>query len=214
MFACSDGRLAARQRPDRMAGGVAEGEPLIGEATMLKCQGILTLIGAVLLLSLSSSHVTGQDTKPAKKSGKVSGVLISKSSDSITVHVDKEEEPAKYTIDEKNKKQAAALKTVYDGGRVQLTYKTEGDDRQLVLITRQVLQQSGTLTGTVVKVHNDFWVEVKLKSGRYEGFAPNGRNNKDKAFMDRLKALQAGDTVTVQFTTDSERHRIVAFKKK
>jgi hypothetical protein len=194
-----------------MAGGVAEGEPLIGEATMFKCQGILTLLGAVLLLSLSSSHVAGQDTKPAKK---VSGVLISKTNDSITVHVDKEEEPAKYTIDEKNKKQAAALKTVYDGGRVQLTYKTEGDDRHLVMIKRQVLQQSGTLTGTVVKVHNDFWVEVKLKSGLYEGFAPNVRNNKDKAFMDRLKALQAGDSVTVQFTTDSERHRIVAFKKK
>jgi len=178
---------------------------------MFKCQGILTLLGAVLLLSLSSSHVAGQDTKPAKK---VSGVLISKTNDSITVHVDKEEEPAKYTIDEKNKKQAAALKTVYDGGRVQLTYKTEGDDRHLVMIKRQVLQQSGTLTGTVVKVHNDFWVEVKLKSGLYEGFAPNVRNNKDKAFMDRLKALQAGDSVTVQFTTDSERHRIVAFKKK
>ncbi len=70
------------------------------------------------------------------------------------------------------------------------------------------------LCKAVVKVHNDFWVQVKLKSGNYEGFAPNGRNYKDKAFMDRLKALQPGDTVTVQFTTDSERHRIVAFKKK
>ncbi len=181
---------------------------------MLKCQGILTLIGAVLLLAVGSSRAMGQDTKPAKKSGKLSGVLISKSNDSIMVHVDKEEEPTKFTIDEKNKKQAAQLKGVFDGGRVQLTYKTEGDNRQLVGITRQVLQQTGTVTGTVVKVHNDFWFEVKLKSGLYEGFAPNGRNYKDKAFMDRLKALQSGDTVTVQFTTDGERHRIVAFKKK
>ncbi len=118
---------------------------------MLKCQGILTLLGAVLLLSLPASHVTGQYTKPAKISGTISGVLIRKTHESITVNVVKEEEPAKYTIDEKNKRQAAALKGVYDGGRVQLTYKTDGDNRQLVMITRQVLQQTGTVTGTVVK---------------------------------------------------------------
>jgi preprotein translocase subunit YajC len=82
------------------------------------------------------------------------------------------------------------------------------------MIKRQVLQTTGTVTGTVVKVHNDFWVEVKLKSGNYEGFAPNARSSKDKAFMDGLKALQPGDTVTIQFTTDSERHRILALKKK
>jgi hypothetical protein len=31
--------------------------------------------------------------------------------------------------------------------------------------------------------------------------------------MDRLKALQPGDSVTITYTTDGERHRIVALKK-
>jgi hypothetical protein len=204
-------KLAVPQRLHTMADGVAAWEPLIGEAIMLKYQGVLTLLGAVLLWLSSSGIAVAQ--ADAKKSGKISGLLIEKNADSILVRTDKEEEPVKYTIDEKNKKQAAALKTVNTGSRVQLTFKTDGDSRQLVMIKRAVLAGSGTVRGTVVKVHGDSWVEVKLKSGNYEGFAPNARSLKDKAFMDRLKALQPGDSVVIQFATDAERRRIVAFKK-
>ena len=51
---------------------------------------------------------------------------------------------------------------------------------------RQILKEKGTFTGIVVKVHNDFWVEVKPKTGLADAFAPGG-NFKDKEFMDRLK---------------------------
>ena len=82
----------------------------------------------------------------------------------------------------------SALKTVFNASRVQLTYKTEGDSRRLVSIQRQVLQESGTVTGVVVKVHNDFWIELKPKRGVADAFAP-GANYNDKAFMAKLKAM-------------------------
>jgi hypothetical protein len=46
-----------------------------------------------------------------------------------------------------------------------------------------------------------------------DAYAPGG-NFKDKDFMARLTGLQPGDEVTITFTTDSERYRIVSLKKK
>ena len=82
----------------------------------------------------------------------------------------------------------------------------------MVSIQRQVLQASGTVTGIVVKVHNDFWIELKPRRGVADAFAP-GANYNDKEFMAKLRALKPGDSVTIQFTTDFERHRIVTLRK-
>ena len=102
-----------------------------------------------------------------------------------------------------DKKLAKALKSIFNASRVQLTYKTDGDSRQLVSIKKQVLRASGTVTGIVVKVYHDFWIEVKPKNGLSNAYAPNGVNWKNKAFMEMLKGLKAGDSVTIKFTTDS-----------
>jgi anaerobic selenocysteine-containing dehydrogenase len=90
-----------------------------------------------------------------------------------------------------------------------LTYKQDANTRQLVSIKRQILKASGTVTGDVVKVYNDFWVEVKPKKGLADAYAP-GANYNDKEFMAPLKGLKEGDSVTITFTTDFERHRITA----
>ncbi len=68
------------------------------------------------------------------------------------------------------------------------------------------------MTGVVVKVHNDFWIELKPKRGVADAFAP-GANYNDKAFMTKLRGLKPGDSVTIKFTTDFERHRIVTLRK-
>ncbi len=130
----------------------------------------------------------------------------------MTVKADGEDEPVKYLIDPENRKLAERLQTVFNASRVRLTYKAEGDSRRLVSIQRHILKESGTVTGVVVKVHNDFWIEVKPKKGVADAFAP-GANYNDEAFMAKLKALQPGDSVTIRFTTDSERHRILALRK-
>jgi hypothetical protein len=105
-----------------------------------------------------------------------------------------------------------STKTVFPACRVQLTYKTDGGSRQLVSIKRQIFKEPGTVTGTVVKVHNNSWIELKPKIGVADAYAP-GANFNDKEFMDKLKALKPGDSVTITFTTDFERHRITTLRK-
>ena len=95
-----------------------------------------------------------------------------------------------------------------------MTYKKDGDSRQLVSIQKQVLKASGTVTGVVVKVYNDFWVEVKPKDCLSDAYAPNGANYNNKDFMAKLKGLKKGDSVTITFNTDNERHRILTLRVK
>ena len=95
----------------------------------------------------------------------------------------------------------------------QLTYKKDGDSRRLVGIKRQILKATGTMTGEVVKVYNDFWVEVKPKNGLADAFAPGPGTFNNKEFMAMLKALQPGESVTISYTTDLERHRIKTLRK-
>lgn len=68
------------------------------------------------------------------------------------------------------------------------------------------------MTGVVVKVYNEFWVEVKPKKGPSDAYAP-GANYNNKAFMEKLKGLKPGDSVTIKFYTDFERHRILTLQK-
>ncbi len=148
----------------------------------------------------------------SKEGGKIAGILIDKHNDWITVKADGEDELVKYVVDASDKKLQEAFKAVFNACRVQLTYKDEGDTRRLVSIKRQILKESGTITGDVVKVYNEFWVEVKPKSGVADAFAP-GANYDDKEFMERLRGLKSGDSVTITYTTDFERHRITTLRK-
>jgi hypothetical protein len=157
------------------------------------------------------ASAAGPDVGP--EGGNVAGILIEKRDDWITVKADGEDEPIKYLIGgDAGKKGAEAMKSIFNASRVQLTYKQEGDSRRLVTIKRQIHKASGVVTGDVVKVYNDFWVEVKPKHGVADAYAP-GANYNDKAFMEKLKGLKAGDSVTITFTTDFERHRIKTLRK-
>lgn len=182
---------------------------------MLRFQVLLTQLGIVTLLATLQvpGIATSADKEAAKQDGTVAGILIDKKDNGIIVKGDGDDEPVKYVISGSDKKLTDALKAIFDASRVQLTYKKDGDSRQLVSIKKQVLKASGTTTGVVVKVYNDFWIEVKPKNGLSDAYAPSAVNFKNKEFMDRLKGLQKGDSVTITFTTDFERHRIETLRK-
>ncbi len=169
------------------------------------------LCAAALPIALAFNSATlAQDTEAAKKEVKAAGIMFDFDLKAhwITFKADGENEVIKYHYDATDKKVTDALaKTVFPSCRAQLTYKDEGDSRRLVSIKRQVLKAAGTVTGEVVKVHSDFWVEVKPKVGVADAFAP-GANYNDKAFMEKLRGLKPGDVVMIKFHTDFERHRI------
>src|SRR6185437_1197668 len=107
--------------------------------------------------------LAGAADKDANKEIKVAGILLKKQNDSIFVKADGEEEPVKYPISASDKRVTEAMTHIFDAARVQLSYKQDGDNRQLTSIKRQIFKDTGTVTGNVVKVHNNFWVEVKPK---------------------------------------------------
>jgi hypothetical protein len=164
-----------------------------------------------LFFVLVPCAVAGLPAAEKDEGGKLAGILMDKKAEWITVKADGEDEAVKYLIGN-DRAVTEALKNTFNASRVQLTWKKTGEGRQLVDIKKQVLQSSGTVTGTFVAMHGDFWIEVKFKSGVSDAFAP-GANYKDKEFMDSLRALKKGDSVTITFTTDFERHRIVSLKK-
>lgn len=182
---------------------------------MLQCQGLSKLFCAVVVLAcLPSNLAVRAADKDAVEQGKIAGILIDKQPTWISVKADGEDEPVKYLVgDASNKKLAEALKPVFNASRVQLTYKKDGNSRQLVSINRQVLKTAGTVTGVVVKVYDNFWVEVKPKNGPSDAYAPGHANFKNKDFMELIKGLKKGDAVTIKFTTDFERHRIESLRK-
>jgi hypothetical protein len=163
------------------------------------------LIAFAVLAGAPLLSAAGKATKT--EAVKVAGICIDRGDDWITVKADGEEEHVKYLIDAADKKLQESFKAVFNACRVQLTYQQSGDSRQLVSIKRHIIKQSGTITGKVVKVYNDFWVEVKPKVGVADAFAP-GANYNDKDFMQKLRSLKPGDSVTISYTTDFERHRI------
>lgn len=185
------------------------------ERKMATCQAFLKLLIAVVLFSATgSSRIASAADKDAKSDVvKVAGILIDKGPDWLTVKADGEDESIKYLVNAADKRLQEAFKGVFNASRVQLTYKDEGDSRQLVGIKRHIPKAAGTMTGEVVKVYNDFWVEVKPKTGVADAFAPGTDNYNDKAFMEKLRGLKAGDSVTITYTTDFERHRITTLRK-
>ena len=144
---------------------------------MLSRQRFVKPLVVVLLLTLLSPvpAALAADQDPPKQGGKLAGILIDKKDNWITVKADGEDEPVKYLIAVGSEKQVVtAMKSIFNASRVQLTYKQDGDSRQLVSIKKQVLRSSGIVTGVVVKVYNDFWVEVKPKNGLADAYAPGG----------------------------------------
>lgn len=173
---------------------------------MLRHAGLLPVL---LLAFLPSNSIAAEEPK---QSGNVAGILITSNKDSITVKADGETEPVKYTIDTSDKKLVDSMKMIFNACRVQLSYKLEGESRRLVSCKRQIAKATGSITGSVVKVYDNFWVEVKPKVGVSDAFAP-GANYNDPKFMELLRSLQEGDVVTITYTTDFERHRIQSMKK-
>ncbi len=180
---------------------------------MSKHQGPLMLLLPVTMLSFLG---LAADVQAADTPTRVAGIMFDYNRDArwITVKADGEKEPVKYLIpDDADKALKEALKTSFNAARVQLTYKKDGDDRKLVNIKRQILKKDGTITGVVVGLYNNFWIEVKPRTGVADAFAPGG-NFKDKVFMEKFRALKPGDSVTIKYTTDGERHRILELQKK
>ena len=166
-----------------------------------------------LLVALAAASVgRAADKSPGPHSGKAAGIYIDRKDNRMIVKVDGDDEPTEFLIDPADKKLAASLKGIFNACRVQLSYKSDGETRRLVSARRHILKETGTITGAVVKVWNDFWVEVKPKVGVADAFAA-GANYNDPEFMGRLEALEPGDTVSIDFTTDFERHRIQNMRK-
>jgi hypothetical protein len=188
----------------------------MGRTIMLERHKVGWLLISALLPALpgAARSASAQDKAVPQKPVKAAGILFdyNRQANWITVKSDGEDEPVKYLIDPADRRLADALTSVFNASRVQLTYRTDRDSRYVVGIKRQVLKASGTVTGVVVNVHNDFWIELKPRQGPADAFAP-GANYNDKAFMAQLKALKPGDSVTIQYTTDFERHRIQALRK-
>jgi hypothetical protein len=182
--------------------------------TVQACHDFVGLLWAATLLAAlhASTASLAAEKDAASPERKAAGIVIDKKDNWITVKADGEDEPIKYVVDLSDKRLQEAYKAIFNACRVQLAYKQEGDSRRLASIKRQILKASGTVTGDVVKVYNDFWVEVKPKSGVADAYAP-GANYNDKVFMETLKGLKAGDSVTITFTTDFERHRIQTLRK-
>ena len=131
---------------------------------MSKCLSLCSV--ATLFLSIGSPAADKDD-------GKAAGILLEKNAKWLLVRIDGNDEPVKFMIgDSPDKKLSESLKSTFDACRVELTYKKDGDAKQVITVKRQILKEKGMFTGTVVKVHNDFWVEVKPKTGLADALPP------------------------------------------
>jgi hypothetical protein len=176
---------------------------------MLRQLAVLTC-SAVLLLGGSPPAALPADKDSPKKAVPVRGVLMESGNTSIKVWGDKEEEPVTYVFGQgSEKKMQKAMKGIFGATRVQLTYKLEGDRRQLVSIRSLLRRTSGLVTGVVVYNKDGWWIVVKLKNGLRDAYAV-----KRPADREKVKGLQKDDVVTLRYSTDGERHRIETFQKK
>ena len=122
--------------------------------------------------------------------------------DSLMALTDGEEAPVKYVFGEKFDKKS--LNGIFSVSRAQLTY-VPGDPRALLAIKKEPPQARGVVTGAVVYQEN-WWVAVKPAKGPADGYHLG--NWPPGEMGDKIKGLHKGDTVTIRFHTDVERHRI------
>jgi hypothetical protein len=183
---------------------------------MFERRNLLNLLMVVMVITtvLPSRNGPAAEQAASRKETRVAGILFDfdRKAGWLTVKADGEDQPVMYWIDPADRNLERMLKTVFNAARVQLSYRADGEKRRLAAIKRQVLKASGTVTGVVVNVHDGFWIELKPRNGLADAYAP-GANYNDSAFMARLRALKPGDSVTIRYTTDFERHRIEALRK-
>jgi hypothetical protein len=182
---------------------------------MLRSTFPLSVIGlaAFGLAMLSNNALSGGENDSAPDKGKIAGILIERDKRSLLVRADGDGQPIKYLLPERSDaKLAAALKGLFTVQRVRITYQTVGDTRQVTSLVRLPGKANGVITGKVIAVHDNFWVEVKPSKGPPEGFAA-GLPDKSRQVLATLKTLQKDDTVTIRYYTDFERHRILSIKK-
>ena len=131
---------------------------MFGVRLSLKLCGVIVL-AAIALRSDSATRAADKDApKP------VSGILVDTNDKWIKVKTDGDEEPTQYTIGDAEKKMMKSA-NIFTVQRVQVTYKLDGSTRQLVSIRKLPSKGAGTVTGEVLAVYNNFWVEVKPKDG-------------------------------------------------
>lgn len=170
-------------------------------------------LAALGLTILSTRALPGDDKDKIADKGKIAGILIQREKQTLLVRADGDDEPVKYLLPEKpDSKLAAALKGLFNVQRVQITYQTVGDTRQVTSLIRFPGKASGDVSGKVIAVHDNFWLELKPNNGPPEGFAA-GAPDKSRQVLETLKMLEKGDTVTIRYYTDLERHRIISIRK-
>jgi hypothetical protein len=154
------------------------------------------------------------DHAASKQGVTVSGIVTDRADDSLMVRADGEEDPVKYVIPrDAGTRMLLDLQGIFTVGRVRLVYEPKDATRPLISIKKVVLKSAGTVTGEVLHNH-DWWVEVKPPNGPPEGYALQFIADKNQEMANKLKNLKAGDTVTIKFTTDFERHRIETLVKR
>lgn len=180
--------------------------------TSWKVLGCVLSAGALLPLVAAS----GAGDEPARQSGTVWGLVAEKQDSWIAVKADGEDRPVKYVLGEQvNPRLRNDLKAIFVVARVQVTYRMNQAERELVGIKKAKGRATGTVTGVVVENHG-WWLEVKPRTGPTDGYAVNfpfGQDDAEvraakEALMARVKALAKGDVVTIRYFTDFERHRI------
>ena len=136
------------------------------------------------------------------------GILTTdQNKDSLMLLADGDDTPIKYVFADSFDRKS--LQGIFSVSRVHVTYSKDGDTRKLLSMKKEKPVAKGTATGSVVLIGNDaFWIAVKPRNGPPDGYAlgswPPGEMGT------KLKALHIGDTVTIKFHTDFERHRIDA----
>ncbi|HSU67940.1 MAG TPA: hypothetical protein VLJ39_13780, partial [Tepidisphaeraceae bacterium] len=180
-------------------------------------RSIVSFVAAVVLLGISGSvrgeGSAGKPAAPAK--GTAGGLLVDAKDDGLIVQIDNEQEPTKFLYDGAITKDAILKRGIFNVDRVNLKYKADGDDRKLTAVEKVPGRATGVVVGQVIKVYNNFWVAVKPNGGgMIEGFALNWPPEKFKQSHELIKTLQPGDTVSLKYASDFERHRILDMQLK
>jgi hypothetical protein len=214
-------REATGERPNRLrigrvpAATIGLASVLLEDHNMLKNGRLVAIILAAALLAGAAAPDAPKPPSKDKAQGKpiaAAGIVtdVKDKEGFVMIWTDGEDAPAKYVFGEGFDKTVfgfpPAGKAIFTVGRVHFTYSAGDDTRQVLKMEKELPLAKGTITGQVMFA-NDFWVAVKPKQGRTDGFAVGPPAWKEMG--ERLKALQVGDIVTIKFYTDIERHRIV-----
>ncbi|HWB01306.1 MAG TPA: hypothetical protein VG713_22605 [Pirellulales bacterium] len=181
---------------------------------MLERRGAARFLCAAVLLTASWSRpaVLVAEADDAEPEVKATGIVTDIKPNLLTIKADGEESPFTFKFGEGfDKKVNDAIKGLLIPHRVQYTYKRDGDSMRLVSMKRQATKPAGTVTGVVVQNYG-WWIAVKPTTGAPEGYALN-YGEKNKNILAQFKELRAGDSVTLTFASDFERHRIKTLRK-